>query len=287
MSQTPVIRILAEITAALEGGSPVLVATVIAAPEDSLVGEKMLVRPDGSTVGGLGLAALDAAITADAPDAFRRHAVETLYFGSEGKRTSRRDVGEGESYQVMIEVHERPATLLVIGGGHIGKALATVGNLCGFSVEIIDDRPEYANAERFPEADRITCGRFDEVLDGYVIDPNTYVVCVTRGHKHDETSLRLVAASPAAYVGMIGSKRRVGAVLQHLIDDGLDPEAIRRVHTPIGLDIGAETPEEIAVAIMAEIIQARRGGTALPMREASRRRRGIAPSDREEPQRRA
>ncbi|HMG18707.1 MAG TPA: XdhC/CoxI family protein, partial [Gemmatimonadales bacterium] len=244
---------------------------------------KLLVRSDGSIVGGLGHAFLDGAITADAPDAFRRHAVETLYFDSEGKRTSRREVGEGESYQVMLEVHERPATLLIIGGGHIGKALATVGNLCGFSVEIIDDRPEYANAERFPEADRITCGRFDEVLDGYAIDPNTYVVCVTRGHKHDETSLRLVAASAAAYVGMIGSKRRVGAVLQHLIDDGLDPEAAGRVHTPIGLDIGAETPEEIAVAIMAEIIQARRGGTALPMREAIRRRRGVAPSERETP----
>jgi xanthine dehydrogenase accessory factor len=282
VSQTPAIRILAEITTALEGGPPVLVATVIASPEASLVGGKILVRPDGSTVGDLGHAPLEAAITADAPDAFRRHAVETLYFDNEGKRTSRRDIGGGQSYQVMIEVHERPATLLVIGGGHIGKALATVGNLCGFSVEIVDDRPEYANAERFPEADRITCGRLDEVLDGYAIDPNTYVVCVTRGHKHDETSLRLVAASAAAYVGMIGSKRRVGAVLQHLIDDGLDPDAISRVHTPIGLDIGAETPEEIAVAIMAEIIQARRGGTGQTMREANRRRRGVAPPERDE-----
>jgi len=283
VSQTPTARILAEITAALEGGPPVLVATVIAAPDASFVGGKMLARPDGSTLGGLGHAALDAAITADAPDSFRRHAVETQYFDNEGQRTSRRDVGEGESYQVMIEVHERPATLLIIGGGHIGKALATIGNLCGFSVEIVDDRPEYANAERFPEADRITCGRFDEVLDGYPIDPNTYVVCVTRGHKHDETSLRLVAASAAAYVGMIGSKRRVGAVLQHLIEGGLEPESVARVRTPIGLDIGAETPEEIAVAIMAEIIQARRGGTGQSMREASRRRRGVAPIDREEP----
>jgi xanthine dehydrogenase accessory factor len=273
---------LAEVTAALEGGPPVLVATVIASPEASLVGGKMLVRPDGSALGGLGDAALDTAVTVDASDAFRRHAVETLYFDREGKRTSRRDAGEGESYQVMIEVHERPATLLIIGGGHIGKALATVGNLCGFSVEIIDDRPEYANAERFPEADRITCGRFDEVLDGYQIDPNTYVVCVTRGHKHDETSLRLVAASAAAYVGMIGSKRRVGAVLQHLIEDGLEPDAISRVHTPIGLDIGAETPEEIAVAIMAEIIHVRRGGSGLSMREAIRRRRGVAPPERDE-----
>ena len=120
------------------------------------------------------------------------------------------------------------------------------------------------------------------MLDGYPIDLNTYVVCVTRGHKHDETSLRLVAASAAPYVGMIGSKRRVGAVLRHLIDDGIDSEAVSRVHTPIGLDIGAETPEEIAVAVMAEIIQARRGGTGLSMREANRRRRGVAPANREQ-----
>ena len=241
----------------------------------------MLVRPDGSSEGTLGGAALDAVVKGEAPDAFRRHAVETLYLNRAGARTGRLDAREDDSYQVMLEVHERPATLLIIGAGHVGKALATIGNMCGFSVEIVDDRPEYANAERFPEADRITCGRFDEVLGGYPIDANSYVICVTRGHRHDETSLRLVAASPAAYVGMIGSKRRVGAVLQHLIDDGLDPEAVERVHTPIGLDIGAETPEEIAVSIMAEIIRVRRGGSALPMREVSRGRRGVAPADRE------
>jgi len=276
-------NILSEVAAALEGGPPVLVATVIAAPADASahVGSKMLVRLDGFSAGGLGDAALDAAVRAEAPDAFRRHYVETLYVDRDGRRSARLEAPEGDAYQVMLEVHERPATLLIIGAGHVGKALATIGNMCGFSVEIVDDRPEYANADRFPEADRVTCGRFDEVLDGYPIDANTYVVCVTRGHKHDETSLRLVAASDAAYVGMIGSKRRVGAVLQHLVEDGIDAQAVERVHTPIGLDIGAETPEEIAVSIMAEIIRARRGGTGAPMREASRRRRGVAPADRE------
>jgi xanthine dehydrogenase accessory factor len=152
--------------------------------------------------------------------------------------------------------------------------------MCGFSVEVVDDRPEYANAERFPEADRITQGRFDEVLHGYPIDRNTYVVCVTRGHKHDEISLRAVAGSPAAYVGMIGSKRRVNAVLRHLIEDGVDPDAVARVHTPIGLDIGAETPEEIAVSIMAEIIMSRRGGSGAQMRGLKGIRRGVSPAER-------
>jgi xanthine dehydrogenase accessory factor len=274
VAQTPTARILSEVAAALEGGPPVLVATVIAAPPDApaALGAKILVRPDGTSAGALGDETLEAAVLAEAPEAFRRHQVETIYVDSSGERSTRLEA-EDEHYQVMVEVHERPATLLIIGAGHVGKALATIGDMCGFSVEIVDDRPEFANAERFPEADRITCGRFDEVLEGYPIDSNTYVVCVTRGHKHDETSLRLVAPTDAAYVGMIGSKRRVGAVLKHLVEDGIDRGAVERVHTPIGLDIGAETPEEI--------IQARRGGSALPMREAGRRRKGVAPADRE------
>jgi len=260
----------------------VLVATVIAAPPEHAdrLGAKMLVRADGASVGLLDDGPLNAAVLAEAGDAFRRHGVQTIYFSADGVRLGRRDAGADLAYQVMLEVHERPATLLIIGGGHIGKALAVIGSLCGFAIEVVDDRLEYANAERFPEADRITQGRFDEVLVGYPIDANTYIVCVTRGHKHDETSLRLVVDSPAAYVGMIGSKRRVGAVLQHLAEEGTDAQAVARVRTPIGLDIGAETPEEIAVAIMAEIIRERRGGTGQPMRNAKGIRRGIAPSER-------
>jgi len=275
-------EIAAEITAALAGGPPVLVATVIAAPEGAaaVVGAKMMVRADGAASGGLGGAALDEAVRREAPEAFRRHGVETVYVSAEGARLTRGGSRGKPAYQLMLEVHERPATLLIIGGGHIGKALAVIGNLCGFSVEVIDDRPEYANAERFPEADRITRGRFDEVLADYAIDAGSYVVCVTRGHKHDEMSLRAVAGSSAAYVGMIGSKRRVAAVLKHLVEEGADPEAIARVHTPIGLDIGAETPEEIAVAIMGEIIMARRGGTGAPMRGARKRGHGVAPEER-------
>jgi hypothetical protein len=145
---------------------------------------------------------------------------------------------------------------------------------------VVDDRPEYANRERFPEADRITCGRFEEVLADYPIDAGTHIVCVTRGHRHDETSLKLVVDSPAAYVGMIGSKRRVKAVLQHLVEDGASAEHVARVRTPIGLDIGAETPEEIAVAIMAEIVMERRGGGGASMRETGKVKRGVAPDER-------
>ncbi|HSP55307.1 MAG TPA: XdhC/CoxI family protein [Dehalococcoidia bacterium] len=275
--------ILRAVARALESGEPVLVATVLTGPEGGTPpGTKVLVRSDGSVLGGLDGGPLEEAVTAEAPDAFRRHGVEALFLAPDGSRLSRQQAASRPSYQVMLEVHERAARLLIIGGGHIGKALSVIGSLCGFSVEVVDDRREYANEERFPEADRVTQGRFDEVLVDYGIDMNTYIVCVTRGHRHDETSLRMVVDSPAAYVGMIGSKRRVGAVLKHLEEDGADPEHVLRVRTPIGLDIGAETPEEIAVAIMAEIIMERRGGSGTPMKRAGKKRHGVAPEERVE-----
>ena len=273
--------IFREVARALESGEAVMAATVLVGPEGGVAtGTKMLVRLDGSTMGGLDGGPIEAAVRAEAPEAFRRHGVETLFVAPDGARLSRQEAANRPSYKVMLEVHERPARLLIIGGGHIGKALAVIGNLCGFSVEVVDDRAEYANQERFPEADRVTAGRFDEVLQGYPIDGNTYIVCVTRGHRHDEMSLALVVDSPAAYVGMIGSKRRVAAVLQHLVEDGAEAEHVARVRTPIGLDIGAETPEEIAVAIMAEIILERRGGSGAPMKRAGKLRHGIAPEER-------
>jgi len=276
-------RIFEEVLAAQASGPPLVLATVVQAPPDaaSLVGAKLLLRQDGSRLGSLDGGPLEAAVFADARGVFRRRSVESLFYAAGGSRVSRREAeSAGGGYQVMFERHEPPATLVIAGGGHIGKALATIGDLCGFSVVVVDDRPDYANQERFPEADRVVCGDFAEVLRGLAIDSKTYVVTVTRGHKHDEESLRQAVGSPAAYVGMIGSKRRAAAVLQHLIDDGLDPEAVRRVHTPIGLDIGAETPEEIAVAIMAEVVQVRRGGSGRPMREVKKARRGVAPAER-------
>jgi xanthine dehydrogenase accessory factor len=286
MSGDELTQILEEVMAAREGGSAVVVATVIQSPPHApvSVGAKLLLRHEGSTLGSLGGGPLEVAVLADAREALRRHAVEAPFYASDGTRLLRKAAEGGAAYQVMLEAHEPPATLLIVGGGHIGKALATIGDLCGFSVAVVDDRPEYANRERFPEADRVICADFADALREFPIESNTYIVTVTRGHRHDEIALRQVAESPAAYVGMIGSRRRVRAVLRHLIDEGLDPEAVRRVHTPIGLDIGAETPEEIAVAIIGEVIQARRGGSGQPMREVKKARRGVAPTDRVPPE---
>jgi xanthine dehydrogenase accessory factor len=260
MTDVPTAEILAEVIRAQEGGPPVLLATLIVGPDGANIGARLIVREDGSTLGSLDVDALDQAIVAEAADVLRPRGVRTVYFDDAGTVITRGEAGPG-AFQVMTEVYERPARLVIAGGGHVGKALSTIAAMCGFRVTIVDDRPEYADPDRFPEADEVIRGRFDEVLAGYPIDGSTYVVAVTRGHRHDEISLRAVVGRGAAYVGMIGSKRRAKAVLQHLVEDGANRAAVDSIHTPIGLDIGAETPEEIAVAIMGEIIQVRRRAT--------------------------
>jgi xanthine dehydrogenase accessory factor len=266
------LEIACEVLAAARGGPSVATATIVRAPEDglALLGAKLLLRADGTRLGSLGGGPLEEEVARDALAALterpRQVAVQSLYYGADGQRL-RRPEARPEGYQVLVEVTEAVATLLVVGGGHIGQALADIGALMGFSVAVVDDRPEFASAERFPQAERVICGDFEEELRRFPITPQTYVVVVTHGHREDELSLRQVVTSEAAYVGMIGSRRRSAMVIRHLSDDGYPREALARVRTPIGLDIGAETPEEIAVSIMAEIIQARRGGTARPMRE--------------------
>jgi xanthine dehydrogenase accessory factor len=231
----------------------------------------MLTRRDGSSLGSFGGGDFERAVIEDclaAMDEFPRRPVQALYYLPEGARIHRLEAkGGAEAYEIMVELTEAPVTLLIIGGGHIGLSLATIGEHAGFSVAVMDDREMYANPERFPMADFVKHGDFTELLAGFPIGSNTYIVMVSRGHKQDETALRAVVDRGAGYVGMIGSKRRVSTVLRHLAEEGLPAEALERVYTPIGFDIGAETPEEIAVSIMAEIIMVRRGGSGKQMRE--------------------
>jgi xanthine dehydrogenase accessory factor len=135
-----------------------------------------------------------------------------------------------------------------------------MGTLLDFRVVVIDDRPTFARKERFPTAHQVIAGGFEKSLQNFPIDGNTYIVIITRGHRHDLECLRQVLDSPAAYIGMIGSRRRVRGVFRLLEEEGYSLEKIARLHAPIGLDIGAQTPAEIALAIMGEIIKVRRGG---------------------------
>jgi xanthine dehydrogenase accessory factor len=265
-------EIAREVLAASREGPGVVLATVIDAPDGALPapGAKLLVRRDGTTLGSFG-GSFEATVIEDALNAlgeFPRRPVQALYYRSEGPRIHRLEAAGGaDAYEIMLEIIEAPVTLLICGGGHIGLSLATIGEHVGFSVAVMDDREMYANRERFPMADRVFNGDFAEMLADFQIGANTYVVMVSRGHKQDETCLRAVLNRGAAYVGMIGSKRRVSTVLRHLAEEGFDLGELERVYTPIGFDLGAETPEEIAVSIIAELIAVRRGGSGRPMRE--------------------
>jgi xanthine dehydrogenase accessory factor len=255
---------------ALEGGDPVVGLTVLESSGPvPAPGERMCVWADRHA-GTLGDANLDAAAI--------RISRSVL---SEASRPGTHAVeADGLRCTVYLEPHAAPPELVIVGAGHVARPLCTVGALLGFRVTVLDDRPEFATRERFPDAAEVRPADFNDPLRGVPIHGRTFLVLVTRGHKYDFEALRGVLLRPElpAYVGMIGSRRRTRAALEALTREGIGAERLAAVHAPIGLDVGAETPEEIAVAIAAELVMARRGGTGLPLRDRERvHERWVAP----------
>ena len=157
------------------------------------------------------------------------------------------------------EIYYQQERLIILGGGHIAIPLVDIGRQLGFQVVVIDDRINYANKQRFPNATQVICNNFNDGIEQIKPTINDYYIIVTRGHKHDAECLRKIFQyEESIYTGMIGSKRRVKDVFQELSEEGLDAERLSRIHSPIGLNIGAITPNEISVAILAEIIQTKR-----------------------------
>lgn len=169
---------------------------------------------------------------------------------------------------ILEPIPGRPS-LVVFGGGHVSKYVSRAAAMAGFRVTIVDDREQYANAERFPEAAETRVMDFSEAFDRLPLTPSQYLVIVTRGHKFDELLLERACRTAARYVGMIGSRRKVLTAFRHLLEKGVTMEELRRVQAPIGLDIGALTAEEIGISIVAQLIAVRRGhpGAAHPMAE--------------------
>lgn len=163
--------------------------------------------------------------------------------------------GEPVEFEHVIETSP---TLVIAGGGHVGLALSNVAEPMGFEVVVIDDRADYASAARFPDAER-RVGDIATELSRIKLGETSYVVIVTRGHQHDADALEAVIRSPAKYIGLIGSRRKIHMILKGLRAEGVDESALAKVHAPIGLGIGAVTPEEIAVSIAAELTAVRRG----------------------------
>jgi xanthine dehydrogenase accessory factor len=177
----------------------------------------------------------------------------------------------GSEVELYVETMTPEPELVIIGAGHIAVPLSKLGALLGFRVTVLDDRPDFAAMERFPEADRVIVADFDDPFAGITINDQTHIVMVTRGHRYDYDCMLVLAKADVqpAYVGMIGSRRRVKATYEQLAGEGVDGEWLARVHAPLGLDLGAETPAEIAVAVAAEIVLRARGGTGRPLRDVA------------------
>ena len=247
---------------AVRGRRAAMTATVVSRSRGLPValGEKLLVVDGQHRAGAFSWDALQARVLADAQDVVASGASQSRVYRFEAEDEPR--LATSGQVGVYFDLALPRPTLVVVGAGHVAVPIAQVGRLLDFEVVVIDDRPSFANAERFPDADRIIVGDFSTVLDTLDVTPSTYLVLVTRAHTHDVHALRTIVRKPAGYIGMIGSRRRVYAVFKLLRDEGVPLEDLMRVHAPIGLDIKTETPGEIAVSVGAELLKARRGGGA-------------------------
>jgi xanthine dehydrogenase accessory factor len=222
------------------------------------LGSKMVVYADGRIEGTIGGGAMEGATIAAAREAIAQGASRLEHY--ELREPEEGDLGIcGGEADVFIDVAMPRPTLLIVGAGHVAMLVAEIGHLCGYRIVVLDDRAEMVTAERFPHAAERKAGEIVELLGACNLTPSTYVVIVTRGHAHDEDALRTVLDSQAAYVGMIGSRRKVRTTFGRLVASGASEALLRKVHAPIGLDIGAQTPAEIAVSILAEITLLRKG----------------------------
>ncbi len=228
-------------------------ATIKGTPRKS--GAKMLVLADGEVIGSIGGGRNELAVIKACQKALRSGQPELMtcnYFGGEGQSIC------GGQMKVFIEPFAPIKRLIICGGGHIALPLSQMGKMLGYHVTILDNRRAFANKSRFPHVDAVFCGPYAKRLARLRMDHNTFVVIVTQGNEYDFACLEKVAGSDAGYIGVISSKTKRIKFSQRLKEAGVNPSVIRRIRMPSGLDIGAQSPEEIAVSIMAELVQTSR-----------------------------
>jgi len=246
---------------AVESGSAAATLLLLTGEE---AGARLLLLVDAAgderVQGGFGDAALDGLALERAraalADARHRDGVATV----------------GADVELYVEVRRPVLDLVIVGAGHIARPMARVGSDLGYRTWVLDDRPEFATRERFPDAHAVLRADFSDPFRDVPLGANTHVLLVTRGHRYDYDCLvRALRVDPLpAYIGMIGSRRRVRATFVQLLEDGIPRERLGAIHAPVGLDIGAETPEEIAVAVAAELVKVRRGGSGSSLRDLER-----------------
>lgn len=241
-----------QILQAYDGGPVAGVATVVQSPNPEQVGLKFMLRGDGSTHGSLGSLKLDDL------------ALKSIRKVSDMGKTD--NVVTTDETEIFVEGFTTPPTIILMGGGHIGKATSTLAKTLGFRIYVVDDRPEFANTIRFPEATATIVSSYSQGLNQIPINTNTYIVVATRGHREDDYALEAALRTNAIYIGLLGSKRKTLLIYKNLLRKGHPAHLLRKVRSPMGLNIAAITPEEIAVSIMSEIVMIRHGGDGAPMK---------------------
>ncbi len=223
---------------------------------------KMLVRDDGSIAGTIGGGCVEAEVWQAAREVMEQEKPRSLTFNLNNNPKYDTGLVCGGTLEIFIEPVLPPALLYIFGAGHVSYSLYKIATIAGFEVTVIDDRESYANGERFPDAREVIADDFDAVTARLHVPESAYIVIVTRGHRDDMRVLRWAVNANARYLGMIGSKRKTIAIYKELEKEGIPAAKFANIHAPVGLEIGAVTPEEIAVAIVAEMIAERR--RALP-----------------------
>jgi xanthine dehydrogenase accessory factor len=219
---------------------------------------KILVREDGSMIGTIGGGCVEAEVWEAARDVISTERPRHLTFNLGQDAAYDNGLICGGQLDVFVEPVLPVPHAYIFGAGHISRSLSKVLTLAGFAAVVIDNRETFASRERFPEAEAVHAAEYEEVFPTLAINHNSYIVIVTRGHKDDMRVLKLAAAAPARYIAMIGSKRKVLNVIRELEKEGIPRSALERLHAPMGLNIGAISPEEIAVSVAAEMIAVRR-----------------------------
>ncbi len=249
------------LNAALARGEDAALVTIVSSQGSTpqRVGAKMLVFPDGRMVGTIGGGCYENDAFWKAKEAIQTRKPLLVKYDLNDDFAQENGLVCGGQMQVYIEPLESTPRLYVVGAGHVGFNLAKLASTIGFKIHVLDDREKFANQDRFPEAESVVVDTIPEWLRTADIPSSSYVVIVTRGHTHDLDALRALARRDLRYLGLIGSKAKVARIYDALLEEGMPPEDLQRVHAPVGLDIGAVSPEEIAVSILAELIAVRRG----------------------------
>ena len=257
-------EVFAAVTDALERGEAAALVTIVSTTGSTpqRVGAKMLVFGDGRIVGTIGGGCYENDAFWKARDAITNRKPQLVHYELDDDFAQESGLICGGQMDVYIEPIEPSPELFVIGAGHVGLHLARLAQEVGFRVHVVDDREKFANRERFPLAAEVIVEDIPAWIARTNLPPHAYAVIVTRGHTNDLEALRALAPRELRYLGLIGSRAKVSRIYEQLVEDKMSAEALKHVHAPIGLDIGAVTPQEIAVSILAELIAVKHGKMA-------------------------